>query len=248
MQSLSKFTNSPIIIGGCGRSGTTLLAAILSSHPNVYSYTYETMAFCPNAWMDPLNRSVPFDLSILENSLIDAPPLDEHDRFLEKTPRNTMVYRRIADYFDGQVKIINFVRDGRDVVLSKYPGKENVQYVTADFWKTEIEYGIECEDFPWFKTFRYEDLVLKFDETLRSICEFCEIEYCEELINYTDFTKYKESDAWSHRKIQNPHQKSIGRWKNQMDHVEVKRLNSEPSSIDLLKKYNYEIISDCSSI
>lgn len=248
MQSLSNFTKSPIIIGGCGRSGTTLLAAILSSHPNIYSYTYETMAFCPSAWMDPLDRNIPFSLSILEEVLIDSPPSKENNRFLEKTPRNTLVYKRIADYFNDQVKIINLVRDGRDVVLSKYPGKEDTQYVTADFWKTEIEYGIECEDFPWFKTFRYEDLILNFKETLLDICEFCEIEYCDQLTNYTDFTKYKESDAWSHRKIQSPHQKSIGKWKNHMDHIEVKKLNSDPHSIDLLKKYNYEIISDCSSI
>lgn len=241
---LSFFKEDPIIIGGCGRSGTTLLAAILSSHPQIYSYIYETMAFCPNAWMDPLNRNSPFLLNELENQPLVIPPEKQHTRFLEKTPRNAMVYRRIADFFKERVKIINLVRDGRDVVLSKYPGKENLQYTNADFWKTEVLYGAECENFPWLITIRYEDLVLNFKETLVKICDFCELSFDLALLNYTQFTKYCHSDAWSHKKVIPPHSTAIGKWKNQMDHPEVKKINSNREFNSLLKRYNYEIISD----
>jgi hypothetical protein len=244
----SAFKDSPIIIGGCGRSGTTLLAAILSAHPNIYSYSYETMAFCPMAWDDPLNRSVPFSLDVLEKDLHISFPKNEHTRFLEKTPKNTLVYARIAYFFDKKVKIINLVRDGRDVVLSKYPGKEEIQYTTADFWKTEILYGMECESFPWLKTIRYEDLILDFKNTLLDICDFCELPFHNNLINYVKFTQYSSSDAWTHKNVILPHSNSIGKWKNELDNIEVNKINSNPEFISLLKRYNYETISDHSSI
>ncbi len=38
---------SPILIGGCGRSGTTLLTSILSSHPKIALIPHETGIFCP---------------------------------------------------------------------------------------------------------------------------------------------------------------------------------------------------------
>lgn len=241
IKKISHFTESPIIIGGCGRSGTTLLAAILSSHPQIYSYTHETMAFCPEAWGDPLNRNVPFKLENLFEPLSEYPPTSKQVRFMEKTPKNTIVYERIADSFDGEVKILNLVRDGRDVVLSKYPGKEDEQYVTADFWKTEMKYGMECDSFTWIKTIRYEDLILNFNETLLEICDFCNLEFSESLLNYTDFTKYKYSGAWSHGKVLMPHSNSIGKWKNNLDHPEVEKLNLDPDSIEILKTYKYII-------
>jgi hypothetical protein len=44
---LTSLPQKPIIIGGCARSGTTLLLSVLSCHPNIYAIPDETYTFCP---------------------------------------------------------------------------------------------------------------------------------------------------------------------------------------------------------
>ncbi len=41
----NRFSQSPVIIGGCARSGTTLVLAILAAHPSIYTIPNEIRAF-----------------------------------------------------------------------------------------------------------------------------------------------------------------------------------------------------------
>ncbi len=45
----------PIIIGGCGRSGTTLLLSILGSHPNIQAIKDETGLFLKQNMKDNIS-------------------------------------------------------------------------------------------------------------------------------------------------------------------------------------------------
>lgn len=45
-------TRRAILIGGCGRSGTTVLNGLLSCHPQVHTVDIETSAFCPTAYTE----------------------------------------------------------------------------------------------------------------------------------------------------------------------------------------------------
>ncbi|MBU1635903.1 sulfotransferase, partial [bacterium] len=45
-----QFSDTPIIIGACPRSGTTLLLSILDAHPNIYGIQNQTYAFA--GWND----------------------------------------------------------------------------------------------------------------------------------------------------------------------------------------------------
>ena len=40
----------PIVIGGCGRSGTTLLTSLLSSYNQLYVIPCETSLLCPGCY------------------------------------------------------------------------------------------------------------------------------------------------------------------------------------------------------
>ena len=48
-------TNRAILIGGCGRSGTTVLNGLLSCHPDVQVVDIETSAFCQTAYRGDLD-------------------------------------------------------------------------------------------------------------------------------------------------------------------------------------------------
>src|SRR6056297_2982515 len=75
------FRGEPIIIGGCGRSGTTLLLSIISAHPDIYAFSKEIGVF--SEWhkgkprLDRLNRYI----------LLHKLP-DTKKRMCEKTPAN----------------------------------------------------------------------------------------------------------------------------------------------------------------
>ena len=54
---------SPLIIGGCGRSGTTLLLSVLSAHPKVLAIPHETEAFCPGAYGAHVDLQASFEMN-----------------------------------------------------------------------------------------------------------------------------------------------------------------------------------------
>ncbi|MCA9555784.1 MAG: sulfotransferase, partial [Myxococcales bacterium] len=70
-----RFPEPPIIIGGCGRSGTTLVASILSCHPRIAVVGPETRAFAAGAYPSdrPPRPFTPFRLGALEAALARAP-------------------------------------------------------------------------------------------------------------------------------------------------------------------------------
>jgi hypothetical protein len=126
---------SPIIIGGCARSGTTLLRVILDTHPNIYMGP-ESRLFT----LSPTNKRV--NVGFLSETF-DV-PRDEIDRFIdesgsvsefieiffknicksqgklrwgEKTPKNVLHLDYIFKHFP-LAKFIHVIRDGRDVACS----------------------------------------------------------------------------------------------------------------------------------
>ncbi len=75
----------------------------------------------------------------------------------EKTPLNILNVEEIRNIFDNQVKFINIIRDGRDVVASYHPRFGYM--VKPELWKRCI---IEANKFKGtnnFLSIRYEDLV-----------------------------------------------------------------------------------------
>ncbi len=128
---------TPIIIGGCGRSGTTLMRVILDSHSQIACGPESNVFPSPNK----LNAGSPgaeklakkFDLSSAEmNTLLQtsATRAEFAERFFnayrdhagkplwaDKTPRNIQVMPYILEHFP-KARFVHVVRDGRDVVCS----------------------------------------------------------------------------------------------------------------------------------
>src|SRR4051812_25647723 len=80
----NEFRKAPIIIGGCPRSGTSLLLTILSAHPNIFTIQEEAWAFYDTHDMAEFS-------SFLDRWLwprIPAGTEAYYHRWCEKTPGN----------------------------------------------------------------------------------------------------------------------------------------------------------------
>lgn len=125
----------PIIIGGCPRSGTTLMRVILDTHPNICcgpeSAFFIPERFHPKRRIEKLAWKFDIPVEVVESLLKEAGSLTEFietffgeycrrsgkNRWAEKTPRNILHLGFIFKHFPNAV-FIHMIRDGRDVVCS----------------------------------------------------------------------------------------------------------------------------------
>lgn len=234
----------PIVIGGCGRSGTTLLLSILSCHPNIFAIDIETTALCPDGYgadgmynRNP-NLDMPFKLEKIYEYLLTHEIPASCTRWCEKTPRNVIYFERILRHFGKPARLIHLVRDGRDVVTSVHPRDASRYWVTSHRWVTDVSAGRRLENHPQVLTIRYEDLVRKYETTMRRICDFIAEEFTPAFLQYPDSARVKESIAWFNP-AQTMNDRSIGRWQESKFRDIVAELLREPGALELLKHYGY---------
>lgn len=234
----------PIVIGGCGRSGTTLLLSLLSCHPKIFASDIETVALCPDGYgadgmynkMPDLN--VPLRLDKIYQYFCDREIPESCTRWCEKTPRNVLYFERILRHFGADVRIIHIVRDGRDVITSIHPGRETKFWVPPDRWIMDVAAGRQMESHPQILTIRYEDLVRTYEATMRRICTFIEENFVVEFLEYPHSARIKESGAWFNP-AQATNDKSIGRWRDPKFEETIATLLQESLAVELLQHYGY---------
>lgn len=241
-----RFEKPPIIIGGCGRSGTSLLLSVLSARPNIFAIPHETEAFCPSAYSKNVNLNAPLELARVAEILRVADIKKGVARWCEKTPKNVLFIGRILAALDEDVRFINIVRDGRDVITSRHPRSRDRLYVGAERWITDVRGGLPFETHRQVLVIRYEDLVLKFQETLEMICEFLEETVDEQLLDWHSHTTIRNHPAWFDD-VKQVHGHSIGRWQRPEYRDLVSRMMSDRDAISLLKHYGY-VSSDTKAV
>ena len=123
--------SSPIVVGGCARSGTTLMRVILDSHPNICCGPESNLFYPGRRGLETLASrfDLPLDLlrGILKESHSQAQFIDmffaEYSsvtgkpKWAEKSPRNILVLDYIFEHFP-KARFIHMIRDGRDTVCS----------------------------------------------------------------------------------------------------------------------------------
>lgn len=234
----------PIIIGGCGRSGTTLLLSVLSCHPAIWGIPMETVALCPDGYGEDglYNKnpdlSVPLDTWKIYQHLIENSIPDRVERWCEKTPRNILYFERILESFGSGVRLIQIVRDGRDVITSRHPADSDNFWVPIDRWVQDVTAGLKFETHPQVLTVRYEDFLNDYEASLKSICDFVGEEFVDEFLAYPETSKVNQHLAWDggSRAIST---KSIGKWKKPEFSEVVKAFEEYPEAMRLLEHYAY---------
>lgn len=240
-----KFTDTPIIIGGCGRSGTTLLLSIIGAHPNIYSFPQELGTFIE--WNDSVQYFWDLDkgqgnqvprLDRFYRSMLKYNIPNDVTRWCEKSPGNVRYFGEILDYFDEDVYLIHIVRDGRDVMLSEHPSDPNTYWVSPERWVSDVKDGLKYKDHPQVLTVKYEDLILNYQQTINKICDFINEKCTSEMDNYFEHTTVKNNSAW-YDKAGKIHSNSIEKWKKEENKSRVAEVMNYDGVEKLLKELNY---------
>jgi len=235
----AQLTEPPIIIGGCGRSGTTLLLSILSAHPRVLAIPDETNRFCPNGYAARADRTAPIEIDLAFYKYFDALETGSaYDRWCEKTPRNVLFFDRLIDFFDGRVRFLQIIRDGRDVVLSRHPVKKDDYWVSIERWVHDVGAGMAYLDHPLVHTVRYEELIRDNERVVRGICEFLGLPFVEPMRDWHRHATVRENPAWDGR-VKPLFESSIGKWRKPENAVRVQELLANPDAVRLLRQLGY---------
>jgi hypothetical protein len=186
-----------VLIGGCPRSGTTLVRELLARHP-AFANTIETAILVPG--FDPARVADRWGLSRQELArrvrrartlveLVDALYADiaasqGASRWIDKAPANVRVLGELLAWFP-RARFIHVLRDGRDVVCSlrHHPtqvlirGEVRSSHVErpvaecARAWVEEASLGLAYQEHPRCLELRYEQLLAEPRATLESLCE-----------------------------------------------------------------------------
>lgn len=239
----AKLNRHPVIIGGCGRSGTTLLLAVLSAHPKFYCIPFETYVLCPGAH-EPRRRDPEAELD--PGRLFRIVPVQKilfsrRNRLCEKTPKNVVFFGGILKAFDERVRLVHIVRDGRDVITSRHPKRPGEYWTSPQRWIGDVSAGVEYMDHPCVSTIRYEDLITDFDNTMESLLKEIGEDICEEVLSFTEHATVRKGPWVNNPELQGLYAGSIGRWRKEEHREAVERFMRDPLAVSLLERLGYDI-------
>lgn len=229
----ARFTEPPIVIGGCARSGTTLLLSILSCHPRIYAIPEETQLLCHGTFeKDPICRA-PL-VRELYWLLERRRPQVTARRWCEKTPRNALCFTQIQAALPD-AKLVHLVRDGRDVCTSRHPGNPADYWVPASRWMRETGAALRCAT---VYHVRYEDLVEHYEQTILDLLNWIGEDWDDHLDDYPAHAMIGNSSAWAHDAIP-LHAEQIGRWRRPEHAEALEDFYREPGTRERLIAFGY---------
>ena len=259
-----KMLNSPLIfIGGYPRSGTTLMRAILDVHPSV-SCGPETKIIHPllriirNYKKEPHlgnfsslgyeNKSLDsatslFIYHILENHIRNA------ERLCAKDP-DILYYMEYLHQLFPKAKFVYMVRDARAVAYSMVNKVEKVKtfakmiaYIKT--WNSlNTDFFFQCDNVgeKACMVVRYEDLILKTNETLRNVTQFLGVSWTDDFMRHNEFVGNKiavSKSEWSSDQIKNPiYMSSINKWRTEIKDYDPSKISR---MVKMLKVFGYPI-------
>lgn len=238
---------APIVLGGCGRSGTTLLRMMLDSHRRICCGP-ESSVFRRRAIdADSLAERFGFErgeVRRIRDAAASRPAFIEafaglctqkagKQRWAEKTPRNIS---RIGEIFRcfPEARFVHVLRDGRDVACSlrTHPRHKVVdgKLVPLDTWKPiagcakrwvqDIEGSRKWWGDPRFHAVRYEDLVLDPRPVLERLMAFIGEDWDEAMLAHASAdSPFRDATRFA----QNPEAlgavstRSLSRWQRDLD-------------------------------
>lgn len=221
----------PVFIVGMPRSGTSLVEAILASHPQVYGagelpVVGELAASLPRLLEGPYPQAISA-ITQSHSDALAARYLDalaamapEAQRVTDKMPHNFLHLGLIDLLFPG-ARVIHCVRDAFDTCLSCYfqhfGGVHAYAYDLGHLGRYYREY--ERLMAHWRTVLRlplfelsYERLAAEPETAIRDLIRFCDLPWDERCLRHTDTQRITVTA--SYEQVRRPvHQDRVGRWR-----------------------------------
>jgi hypothetical protein len=181
----------------------------------------------------------------LEAPFLAYAALQGKPRWADKTPYYVGELDQVKRVFP-EARIVNLVRDGRDVALSllRVPfGPANV-WAAARQWRAAVDAG-DAADARYgddVLTLRYEDLVAEPDAAARRVCAFCEIAYRPEMLAIEKSAAGKLAagqEGWFAELYAGIGTRSVGKWRTGMTRAQ-QAVFAEGAS-EALRRHGYEV-------
>jgi len=256
-----------IFIGGCDRSGTTLLASILGCVDGAIvtpesQFKIELLEkknnlfISKNFWRLKIwgfnNNMISKILSysndgveVMEKLVTDYALRQDvlPKLWIDHTPNNLRHSKKLL-FFYPEALFIHIVRDGRAVASSVLPlnwGPNNI-IDAADWWVQKISYGFGSQIAVPEKviTVKYESLLLNPKDELQKLCDFLDIKYNNSMLKGTAF-KVPDYTLKQHRLVgKGLDQTRLDAWKKKLTLKEIEFF--EYKAGDMLDLMGYSLL------
>lgn len=162
--------------------------------------------------------------------------------WIDHTPENLQYFNTLSVIFPESV-FIHLIRDPRAIASSvmKLDWGPNTAKESANFWAANVSWGLGAELFQPDRVLRikYEELIEKPKETLKSICKFAKIEYNSSMLEAKGFN-VPEYTRKQHLAVGNiPDTRKINLWKKGLKAWQIYRI--EHTVGDLMNHFGYEM-------
>jgi hypothetical protein len=236
-------SDSPIFVGGAGRSGTTLIRVILDSHPNIAcGPELKVTPILTDLWhkfqsahYPPLKEYLltPADINrIFAHMIVSL--LEKYRektgkrRIAEKSPNNVFFFQHLHHIFP-ESPLIHVIRDGRDVVCSlltmnwidPQTGRQ-VEYTrtaraAAEYWASAVRIGrtagAQPAISPRYTEVRYEAIVGEPVPTLQRLFAFLGEPWDPAVLQFHEQERDLAGESSAEQVSRPLYAASIGRWK-----------------------------------
>jgi hypothetical protein len=241
-------TESMIVVDFAGQAGAPLatdaefdrLARAVWRHPKVREWA---LPGGPPARAGRIGA--PAYRAALEAPFLAYAELHGKSRWADKTPYYVGELDLVKRVFP-EARIVNLVRDGRDVALSllRVPfGPSNV-WAAARQWRAAVDAGDAGEDRYGedVLTIRYEDLVADPEPVVKRVCAFCEIAYRPEMLAVEESAAGRLAagqEGWFTELYAGIGTRSVGKWRTQMTPAQRAVFAAEAG--EALRRHGYEV-------
>ncbi|RNA41972.1 hypothetical protein BpHYR1_031511 [Brachionus plicatilis] len=237
-----------IFVGGFGRSGTTLMRAILDVHPNIRCGPETKIIPSILQW----HRQFTGSKGIMKQ-IKDAEIISENgklaERLCDKDP-NVAKFILYLKYIFPKSKFILMIRDPRAIVYSyskiyRKSNDSNFLEKTAKSWNNFMKNALEeCKmagDEYCLKVY-YEKLVKNPDNEIKNVINFIGERWHNSLLNHEKYIGDEivvSKSEWSTGQIKNKiHTKSISLWKKNLPKNFIKNFKTYAPMLSLLRYDN----------
>lgn len=253
--------DNPIIIGGCARSGTTLMRVMLDTHPNIFCGPETTLLYrrtFPHRKIVKLSKKYGLTEQDLRELIKNTQSYFEFvekyfnilkekegkQRWGEKSPVNVRHITRIFKHFPNAT-FIHMIRDGRDTVASlrtfpKYNtvNGERIELHTnnpinecIERWIKDVSKGLEWRTDPRYIEIKYEDLIENDESTLKTLFKFIGEPWDSNVRKYYNIKKPSREEAQNPGVTKPIYKSAIGRWKNEFSTEDIELFKSKANKL-----------------